>query len=56
MYDLRDRAAVDAGMDLIVHRNPDAEARGINPFDHGSLHTDLWKTEGAEAGADRRRL
>ena len=46
MYDLRDRAAADAGMELIVHKNPDAEAQGINPFDHGSLHTDLWKTEG----------
>jgi len=46
MYALRDRAAAKAGMELIVHRNPDAEARGINPFDHGSLHTDLWKTEG----------
>lgn len=46
MYDLRDRAAAAAGMDLLVHRNPEAEARGINPFDHGSLHTDLWKTEG----------
>ncbi|MBN2972415.1 sulfate adenylyltransferase subunit CysD [Roseomonas aeriglobus] len=46
MYDLRDRAAAAAGMELLVHRNPEAEARGINPFDHGSLHTDLWKTEG----------
>jgi len=33
-------------MELIVHRNPEAEAQGINPFDHGSRHTDLWKTEG----------
>ena len=46
MYDLRERAAADAGMDLIVHQNPDAKRQGINPFDHGSLHTDLWKTEG----------
>jgi sulfate adenylyltransferase subunit 2 len=46
MYDLRDRAAKDAGMELIVHTNPEAEAQGINPFDHGSLHTDMWKTEG----------
>lgn len=46
MYDLRDRAAAAAGMELIVHRNPDAEAQGINPFDHGGRHTDLWKTEG----------
>ncbi len=46
MYALRDRAAREAGMELIVHRNPDAAAQGINPFDHGSRHTDLWKTEG----------
>jgi len=46
MYELRDRAAEAAGMRLIVHRNPEAEALGINPFDHGSRHTDLWKTEG----------
>ncbi len=46
MYELRDRMARESGMELIVHRNPDALARGINPFDHGSLHTDLWKTEG----------
>ena len=46
MYDLRDRAAEEAGMKLIVHRNPEAEALGINPFDHGGRHTDMWKTEG----------
>ena len=47
MYALRDRAAAEAGMELIVHRNPDAEARGINPLDHGSsLHTQMWKTDG----------
>ena len=46
MYALRDRAAAAAGMELIVHRNPEAEAAGINPFDHGARHTDLWKTQG----------
>ncbi len=47
MYELRDRAAREAGMTLLVHRNPEALARGINPFEHGSsLHTDLWKTQG----------
>jgi len=46
MYELRDRIARESGMELIVHHNPDAMARGINPFDHGTLHTDLWKTEG----------
>jgi sulfate adenylyltransferase subunit 2 len=52
MYALRDRTARDAGMELIVHRNPEAERRGINPFDHGSLHTDLWKTEGLRQALD----
>ncbi|NIJ19337.1 sulfate adenylyltransferase subunit 2 [Sphingomonas naasensis] len=53
MYDLRDKAAKAAGMELIVHHNPDALARGINPFDHGSLHTDLWKTEGLKQALDK---
>jgi len=46
MYALRDKAAKAAGMELIVYRNPEAKERGINPFDHGPLHTDMWKTEG----------
>ena len=47
MYEQRDRAAAASGVELIVHRNPDAEEKGINPFQHGSaLHTEMWKTEG----------
>ncbi|MFE3838681.1 sulfate adenylyltransferase subunit CysD [Pseudogemmobacter sonorensis] len=46
MYALRDRAAKAAGMDLIVYQNPEAVEKGINPFDHGGLHTDMWKTDG----------
>ncbi len=46
MYELREKAALDAGMELIVHQNPEAKEKGINPFDHGSVHTDMWKTEG----------
>lgn len=53
MYELRDRAARAAGMELIVHRNPEALARGINPFDHGALHTDMWKTQGLKQALDR---
>ena len=53
MYDLREKAAREAGMELIVHHNPEAKARGINPFDHGQLHTDLWKTEGLKQALDQ---
>ncbi|MFN4296008.1 MAG: sulfate adenylyltransferase subunit CysD [Brevundimonas sp.] len=54
MYALRDRMAAESGMELLVFRNPDAEARGINPFDHGAtVHTDLWKTEGLKLALDQ---
>ena len=53
MYDLRDKAAAEAGMDLLVHHNPEAMEKGINPFDHGGLHTDLWKTEGLKQALDK---
>jgi sulfate adenylyltransferase subunit 2 len=52
MYTLRDRVARESGMELIVHRNPEAERLGINPFDHGALHTDMWKTEGLKQALD----
>ncbi len=52
MYDLREKAAADAGMELLVHRNPEAIACEINPFDHGSLHTDMWKTQGLKQALD----
>lgn len=53
MYELRDQAAREAGMDLLVHQNPEALEKGINPFDHGPLHTDMWKTEGLKQALDK---
>ena len=52
MYALREKAARAAGMDLLVWENPEAKARGINPFDHGPLHTDMWKTQGLRQALD----
>ncbi len=53
MYRLRDKAAKEAGMELLVYQNPEAKEKGINPFDHGALHTDLWKTEGLKQALDK---
>ena len=53
MYALREKAARDAGMELLVYQNPEAIARGINPFDHGPLHTDMWKTQGLKQALDK---
>jgi sulfate adenylyltransferase subunit 2 len=53
MYALRDRMAAESGARLIVYRNPEAEALGVNPFDHGSaVHTDMWKTQGLRQALD----
>lgn len=47
MYEMRSQVERQPGVRLIVHRNPEAQALGINPFDHGSqVHTDAWKTQG----------
>jgi sulfate adenylyltransferase subunit 2 len=56
MYEMRDRMAAESGMQLLVHMNPEAQAKGINPFDHGALHTDLWKTEGLKQALDKYRF
>ncbi len=53
MYEMRERAARESGMRLLVYQNPEAKRRGINPFDHGSaLHTEMWKTEGLKRALD----
>ena len=53
MYKLREKSAKDARMELLIHKNPEALKRGINPFEHGALHTDLWKTEGLKQALDK---
>jgi sulfate adenylyltransferase subunit 2 len=54
MYALRDKVAATPGTDLIVYKNPEAVARGINPFTHGSaVHTDIWKTQGLKQALDK---
>jgi len=52
MYALRDKVAADPAVRLIVYKNPEAERLGINPFEHGPRHTDMWKTEGLKQALD----
>ena len=47
MYAFREQITRDLDLDLLIHRNPDGVAMGINPFIHGSSkHTDIMKTVG----------
>jgi sulfate adenylyltransferase subunit 2 len=51
MYEMRARVAEQYAM--LVYTNPECVEKGINPFDHGALHTDLWKTEGLKQALDK---
>jgi sulfate adenylyltransferase subunit 2 len=54
MYAMRERMSRETRMELIVYKNPEAVAMGVNPFTHGSaVHTDLWKTEGLKQALDK---
>jgi sulfate adenylyltransferase subunit 2 len=48
MYEFRDARVRQLGLELIVHVNPEAVKRGINPFTHGSA------VRNHDAGRDRR--
>jgi len=54
MYAFRARMASEHGLNLLVHVNEDGLARGINPFDSGSVvHTDVMKTEALKQALDK---
>jgi len=54
MYRFREKMALESGMQLLVHINPEGLAKNINPFDHGSaVHTDIMKTEGLKQALDQ---
>lgn len=57
MYLFRDFIARETGMELLVHTNPEAIDKNINPYDHGSaLHTDITKTEGLKQALDQYKF
>jgi sulfate adenylyltransferase subunit 2 len=54
MIAFRDRVAREAELDLIVYTNPQGQAEGINPFDHGSsYYTDVMKTQALRQALDQ---
>jgi sulfate adenylyltransferase subunit 2 len=54
MIAFRDRVAQQAGIELLVHTNPQGLAEGVNPFDHGSsYYTDVMKTQALKQALDQ---
>ncbi|HVI40232.1 MAG TPA: sulfate adenylyltransferase subunit CysD [Anaerovoracaceae bacterium] len=45
MIEFRDKRAKELGINMLVYRNEEAIAQGINPFDHGAAYTDIMKTQ-----------
>lgn len=45
MIEFRDKIAKDNDIDLIVYTNKYGVDNNINPFEHGSLYTDIMKTQ-----------
>lgn len=54
MIEFRDRLAKAYDFELIVHKNPEGIAMGMNPFTFGSAkHTDVMKTEGLKQALNK---
>ncbi len=52
MYVLKKKIAKDPKINLITYKNKEALEQNINPFDHGTLHTEMWKTDGLKKALD----
>ena len=53
MIEFRDRMAKETGMEMIVYTNEEGVKKGINPFDHGSIYTDVVKTQALKQALDK---
>lgn len=45
MIEFKDKIATEKGLEIITYVNNEGLQQGINPFDHGSVYTDIMKTQ-----------
>lgn len=53
MIEFRDKQAKKNDIELLVYTNQDGLKNNINPFEHGSLYTDIMKTEALKQALDK---
>jgi len=54
MIEFRNRRAVETGVTLHTHTNPEGLAQGVNPISHGAtVHTDVMKTQALRQALDQ---
>ncbi|MFT6107004.1 MAG: sulfate adenylyltransferase subunit 2 [Rickettsiales bacterium] len=56
MIEFRDKVAKDFDLNLLVCQNQQGLKDGINPFDHGSKHTDVMKTDALKQALNKYRF
>ena len=56
MIEFRDRIAKKLGIRMLVHRNEEAIAKGVNPFDYGAAYTDIMKTQALKQAMKQYRF
>ncbi len=53
MIEFRDRTAEKYGITMLEYINEEGVRQGINPFDHGTLYTDIMKTQALKQALDK---
>ena len=53
MIEFRDKVAEKYNIEMLVYKNEDAIAKGINPFEHGAAYTDIMKTQALKQALDK---
>jgi sulfate adenylyltransferase subunit 2 len=53
MIVFRDETVARLGMNLLVHTNEEARARGVSPVSNAAMHTQLMKTEALRQALDK---
>ena len=53
MIEFPDKVAKESGMEMLVYTNQEGVEKGINPFDHGSIYTDVMKTQALKQALDK---
>ena len=53
MIAFRDETAKNYNLNLLTHTNAQGVEQNINPFDHGSLYTEVMKTDSLKQALDQ---
>ena len=55
MIKFRDETAKKLGIEMLEYINEDGVKKGINPFDYGSVYTDIMKTQALKQALNKMR-